>query len=357
MYDYARFYTLNGYEYITGARIKSYDLYLEPYGNRTSTVQVLGRLRFDEQNTLVLINDMLFLLNATTSYSAEETTNITLLPLYSIFDRRIPFTQKSNTLEQIAQDINTYFAECTDPKFRYAWLYVVTPASTTLPYTRPDVDETGRYNMREYLETVAENVLVKYNVYSASVRVSTSRRWFIPSDEAAPDEYYSSEKVQIYDTTITQDILVSATFAEDLISKVTHYDPDTGTSTDYYLLLDGTITTDGTAANRADGRWIVYSAPNANIGLVSAQFARSRYSHAIELIAGAYKGDDIVFVDRRFPNYYCKCKIKLRDGSVIDSRVTGINVRSGENEVSRITAGRALTKLNEIIQEVRNAYN
>ena len=155
-------------------------------------------------------------------------------------------------------------------------------------------------------------------------------------------EDYTYEVSPDYDTDGGAEQLTRCVFTRDLIAKLTYYIKANGTGTDYYLLDDGTVTTDGTTANRVRGRWILYEAEDANIGLISAQFARSEYSHSIELMTS-----------QEAPTYYSRCRIRLPSGAVISSRVTSITATSGDDRL-KIKAGRAATTLSEIIQEVRS---
>lgn len=355
MFDYAYFYQKRTMAFVTRAKATYYDVELAPYGKKLSTIRVIGSYTLDN-DLIVQIDRYLFLLDSCVPSVGEDTTTISLRPFYSLFDRDIPYVRAANTTVQIRNDLTTYFKNCTDPLFRFPWLQPMSD-DTALPYITPEVDETGRYNMKNYIEQVAETIYLHYENVSGTVNITAERRRFLPEDTVAPSESTTLEFVPIYDTSITRDILISAAFSMDLISKITHYDPDTSVSTDYYLLTDGTVSTDVNAESRAEGRWIVYKAPNVNVGLIAAQFARSRYSHSIEVRTPITDEISAQAVARKNPAYYCKCRIKLPSGAVIDSRITSINVRSAENRAVTITAGQAITRLSEIIQEVRNARN
>ena len=354
MYDYAYFYNLRTHAVITTVRIASYDLELLPYGKKLSTIRVKGRLELADA-ALVEINEYFFVLDSCVPNEDGDTTTVSMKPLYTIFDRMIPFVQQNTITDQIYTDIGMYFTNCCDPLFRYSWLTCEWDDST-LPYIRPAVDDTGRYNMADYLELVVETLYLSYSFTPAEIILSPLRRWTV-GEGTAPIEARTMEYPLIYDCSTTKDVLLGASFSQDLISKITHYDPDNQTSTDYYLLSDGTVTTDGTDANRVEGRWIFYKAASVNSGLIAAQFARSRYSHSIAFLVRITDTIDVISVYRREPYYYGKCTIKLPSGAVIQSRITSVNARSGENKVNRLTAGKSLTTLNEIIQEVRNARN
>lgn len=347
MYNFVQFFRRDTWYKFASARIVDYSLCLEPYGSKVSSIEVKGRLTIDE-GAFAIIESYAFVVKSCISTGDKETTVLGLSPFYTLFDRDIVYTARSSISEQIRHDILNHFKNCSDAHYSMSYIDV-SSTGDELTYLAPGVDETGRYNLKEYLELVADRILVSYTLSGSGVALSITQRNFIPTTDAPPSVPTTEEKIPIYDTTITKDVLISATFTNDLISKITHYDPVLHTATDYYLLADGTITTNGSDSNRVDGRWIVYTASNVNEGLIAAQFARSRYSHSIDVIVtGAEQ-------HRTHPNYFCMCKIKLRNGEVIESRVTGILETSRQNAVTQITAGLAITKLSEIVREVRNA--
>lgn len=354
MYDFAYFYALRTLTLRLTARVVYHDLELTPYGKKLSTIRIKGRVELNE-NMIVQIDRYLYVLDSCVPAQDENTTTVSMKPFYTIFDRAIPFTQQSTIKAQLATDITANFTNCSDPLFRYSWLTASADASS-LPYVRPAVDDAGRYNLAEYLEAVVGTVYMEYELSNGVVTLTPAARWIVGTG-TAPTETRTLEWPLTYDCASTKDVLVGASFSQDLISKITHYDPDAGTSTDYYLLDDGTVTTNASAANRVEGRWILYKASNVEIGLITAQFARSRYSHSISFLVRITDAIDVISAYRREPYYYAPCVIRLPSGSVINSRITSVNVRSGENKVNRLTAGKSLTTLNEIIQEVRNARN
>ena len=355
MFDYCYIYAKRTLALICAARITDYDLELAPYGKKVSTVRIQGRRELISE-AVIQIGKYFFVLDAATPTESENTTTISMKPFLTIFDRDIPFTQRSNITAQITTDIDNYFTNCSDPLFALSWLEAM-GENTALPYVKPNVDDTGRYNLYEYMMQVSETVYVEIASTGTAVQLEVLRRRFLEDGGSAPIESTTVEWPLIYDCSITRNVLVSSTFAQDLISKITHYDPDNAASTDYYLLDDGTVTTDGSAANRVEGRWILYKAAGVNSGLIAAQFARSRYSHSITFLEKLTDAIDTLSVERRDPRYNAKCTVKLPSGTVIHSRITSINRRSSQSGVVRLTAGRTLTTLNEIIQEVRNARN
>lgn len=356
MFEYATFYNKRTYALITQDRVVSYDIDVLPYDkNKRSTFAIKGRKYYDGE-MLVQLGEYLFLLDACIPSTTDDTTSVTVKPFYLIFDRSIPFTQRSTIIEQIRRDVNAHFKNCTDALFALSWLVPLGDDDSTLPYVKPAVDDNGYYNLYEYIQTVSDVVLLEYNVQPGGVIVEALRRRFLPSSDAAPEESTTLEFSPVYDAT-GRDRLLSASFATDLISKITHIDPDAGTTTDYYLLDDGTVTTNAAAPNRLEGRWIIYTAANVNEGLVAAQFARSRYSHSIQIATELADGTDVIAQQKLKPAYNAKCTVKLAVGVVVDTRVTSVVYKSSENKVATVTCGRALTKLNDIIQEVRNARN
>lgn len=335
MFDMAHFYALADFSFVASVNIVSYGpLELSPYGKTKSNIVIEGRHDFS-QELIMCADKYAWLVSACVPSNDNDTTTITLLPFYYVFDRYIPYTQQAlGVTMQITADIWTYFANCTDAMFAYPYINPQTYSGASRYSFAPAVDESGFYNLKAYMDSMAPYVGVYLSWNSAAITLTVLDR-----------EDYTYEFSPKYDTDGGAEKLTKAVFTRDLISKLTYYNKATGTSTDYYLLDDGTVTTNGTAANRARGRWILYEADDVNIGLISAQFARSEYSHAIELMTS-----------QQAPTYYARCEIRLPSGEVIQSRVTSISASSGDDRL-KIKAGRAATTLSEIISEVQNAQN
>lgn len=336
MFDMAHFYALADFSFVASVNIVSYGpLELSPYGKTKSNIVIEGRHDFT-QELIMCAGKYAWMVDACVPSNDNDTAIITLLPFYNIFDRYIPYTaQALGVTMQIHADIWTYFVNCTDPMFAYPYIFPQTYSGESRYNFVPAVNESGMYNLKAYMDSMAPYVGVYLNWTSSGITLTILDR-----------EDYTYEFSPKYDTDGGAEKLTKAVFTRELISKLTYYNKANGTSTDYYLLDDGTVTTNGSAANRVRGRWILYEADDANIGLVTAQFSRSEYSHAIELLTS-----------QQAPTYYARCEIRLPSGQVVNSRVTSITASSGDDRL-KIKAGRAATTLSEIISEVKNAqYN
>lgn len=333
MFDMAHFYALADFSFVASVNIDSYGpLELSPYGKTKSSIVIEGRHDFT-QELIMCADKYAWIVSACVPSNDNETTTITLLPFYTIFDRYIPYTaQALGVTMQIDADIWTYFKNCTDPMFAYPYIFPQTYSGASRYSFAPAVDESGLYNLKAYMDSMAPYVGAYLTWSSSGITITVIDR-----------EDYTYEFSPKYNTDGGAEKLLKAAFTRDLISKLTYFDKATGTSTDYYLLDDGTVSTDSTAPNRVRGRWILYEAESANIGLITAQFSRSEYSHAIELMTS-----------QQAPTYYARCQIRLPSGEVIASRVTSISASSGDDRL-KIKAGRAATTLSEIISEVQNA--
>lgn len=331
MFDIAHFFAQSDFSFVASVNIISYGpLELSPYGRTKSNVVIQGRHDFT-QELIMCADKYAWLVSACVPSNDNDTTTITLLPLYNIFDRYIPYTaQALGVTMQIDADIWTYFKNCSDAMFAYPYIFPQTYSGASRYNFVPAVNESGMYNLKAYMDSMAPYVGVYLSWTRSGLTLTILDR-----------EDYAYEFSPKYDTDGGAEKLMRAVFTRDLISKLTYYNKATGASTDYYLLDDGTVTTDGSAANRVRGRWILYEAENANIGLITAQFAHSEYSHSIELMTS-----------QQPPTYYSRCKIRLPSGEVLQSRVTSISASSGDDRL-KIKAGRAATTLSEIISEVK----
>ena len=331
MFDIAYFFKRTGFVFTGFANVLKHSLDLVPYGKALSTITVEGRLDYVDE-MLVCIDEYAWLVNACNPSDSENTTTFTLLPLYWIFDRDILYVAQSDTSMQILTDIYNEFTNNGDLLFRESWIQ---PAGTSAGAASvvPAVSEWGYYNLREYIDSAASAVIVDYKWTNSGIYLYVLDRG-----------QYTAERDWTYDTDSGKEQLERAVYKRDLISKLTYYNKADGSTTDYYLLTDGTVTTDASAPDRARGRWILYAAEDVNIGLITAQFARSEYSHSIEL-----------YTSQGAPLYYANCRIRLPSGTVLQSRVTSVVKKSGD-ERYLVKLGRAATKLTEIIQEVHQNH-
>ena len=330
MYDIAHLYAAADFSRVASVEILSYNpLELTPYGRNKSNVIVKGR--YDLTDELILcVDKYAWLVSACVPSNDNDTTTVTLAPFFQIFDRWIPYTaQAGGVTAQLQMDIYTHFTVCSDAYYARAYIMPVSGGASRYNYA-PAVSESGMYNLRDYINSMAPYVGVYLIWTSSGIELRSIDR-----------EDYTYEVAPDYDTDGGAEQLTRVVFTRELISKVTYYNKTDGTSRDYYLLDDGTVTTDGTAANRVRGRWILYEAEDANIGLITAQFARSEYSHSIELMTR-----------QQAPAYYSRCRVRLPSGAVISSHVTSI-IASSDDDRLKIKAGRAAVTLSEVIQEIR----
>lgn len=330
MFEYASIYRKADFGLVANAPILAYNLALEPYGKARSTMTIAGT--FNLQDELIVCSEKYaWVLDSCVPTPYADTTSLGMLPLFRLFDRSIQYVAQASTVLQILNDLYYQFKSNADSLFAFSWLDVSGGYDESVTIS-PTVDDTGRYNMADYLDKVAASVIVDPHWTTDGIALTVIKR----------TDYTLEPKLVYYDVGSGNDELTRAVYKRDLISRITYHNTDTGAETDYYLLVDGTVTTNAAAANRVRGRWIIYSSSDPDIGLITAQFTRSQLSHSLELLT-----------HQAPPLYYGPCKVRLADNELLESRVTSIGIRSTDDRYI-IKVGKAATTLIEIIQELQH---
>ena len=133
--------------------------------------------------------------------------------------------------------------------------------------------------------------------------------------------------------------LISEDYSSINVSKVTVlYGEETSSgaslSRDYYLLSDGTITTTQTQENRVEGEWkLIYTKDEIDVESAAyTELNRAQYGHKI-----VFDATNMDF------NLYDKVRIRLNNGNIVDSFVSGIT-ETKNSKIKRIECGELQTQ-------------
>ena len=251
-------------------------------------------------------------------------TQIQCADAATIFDRQLVYTgSSSHEFGFIRAAITNNYISCPDPMYVVPYVKVLSVGSPPGGFMRPDLDN-GLYRLSDYFGRVRRlkdiSVSMSYNNTELIVTMSTVA---------------GSRQI---DFAASSDILISETYQEDAVAKITMMQEDEGrySYTDYYLLTDGTITTDAAAPNRAAGSWIYMRGKDESD--VRDRFARNTYAH------------QIVFRSAKTYDWGTGVKMRMPDGRIITSRITAIMDDGGD--MLTYTAGEARVTLTEILQGV-----
>lgn len=218
----------------------------------------------------------------------------------NLFARKIVFngTQSSSSVEAYIQGlITTNYISLADTMFRLPFL-TITTGSTTAEVSQPDT-EGGFYTIKSYLSKVRRlyGIQVEYNIQVNTLtgtlkQVQNKKQLFLDNSN-----YHIEEEA----------------YSNNTLSKITAFNSDTQTATDYYLLDDGSVTTNMNAPGRVDGIWDAITVGDNEIELerVKDKLKENTFSHKITFLSSEK--------DARY-NFYDYVKVSLR-GNIYESYI------------------------------------
>lgn len=267
-------------------------------------------------------------------------TSVKLSPFLSIFDREILYTDTSPaSIEAFLKTvIDDNFTNQPDAEYRIPYIEVT--AATSTPFIAPEMDEDEQlYSVYEYINYVRslKGVYVDVAFDNDSINITIEHRSPVSHNIIFGSMGYE---------------LVSENYSNKVTSKVTAI--ANGVATDYYLMDDGTTTTDPNAGTRVLGEWQTFVINQSESELqkedaaeklaekvsdkVASIFAKNSRSHCIEFL-GTRKlgfGDTLLF--------------KMH-GKIFTSSVSQIIKASGDSRY-RYKSGELKVTLTEKLTEV-----
>lgn len=218
----------------------------------------------------------------------------------NLFSRKIVYdgSQSSTSVESyIKQKIDANYITLADTMFRLPFL-TVTTGSTTAEISQPDT-EGGFYTIKSYLSKVRR----LYGIHM---------EWSISVNTLTGNLKQSDTRKQLFLDNSNHHIVEEA-YSGITVSKITALNSGTQTATDYYLLEDGTVTTNMNAPGRVDGLWDAITVGDNEIELerVKDKLKENTFSHKITFLASEK--------DARY-NFYDYVKVNLR-GNIYESYI------------------------------------
>lgn len=216
MFEYASIYRKADFGLVANAPILAYNLALEPYGKARSTMTIAGTFNFQDE-LIVCSEEYAWVLDSCVPTPYADTTSLGMLPLFRLFDRSIQYVAQASTVLQILNDLYYQFKSNADSLFALPWLEVSGGYDESVTIS-PTVDETGRYNMADYLDKVAASVIVDPHWTTDGIALTVIKR----------ADYTLEPKLVYYDVGSGNDELTRAVYKRDLISRITYHNTDTG---------------------------------------------------------------------------------------------------------------------------------
>jgi len=263
----------------------------------------------------------------------DGTTTIKAKPFVNAFARSCSwsgFSLEQCVGERIFTVINQDFRNQADAV--YAMPYI------TFPYQpegqddfEPELDEVGMFNLKDF-------ILQMQNEHGIAFQA-------IPTNSGVALYSYdwSSVAATPIDFGLTRHQLTSETYSSKVVAKITNHtsttvgDVTTWAETSYYLLADGSYTTDSTAATRISGEW--KHVFNKSTDDIAGEFAKNEFQHSIKF----YSTERI---EARRP-----VRLRMPDGRIIRSTITGVKISTEDDRVE-YTAGTLATTLTDIVRRL-----
>ena len=242
----------------------------------------------------------------------KDMLTLTCHDIVTLFRRDLlPTTDSSATGIEgfIRRQIMQNYVNVADTVYRLPFINVST--ITTTPSDVTPTIEDGVWNIKSFIAKVRRT----YGVFT-DVAMAGKNTLNITIQKMEPPKH------NIDLSTSGFEVLEEATNIES-IGKITAFAEDTGKTTNWYLLQDGTITQAYTASNRVDGRWatlIVDEAINVEQE-VRNRFAENSYSHIIE------------FATHKQYGFYDGCVLRTRKGKVLQSYISAVRKKSDDDRI------------------------
>lgn len=252
-----------------------------------------------------------------------------------IFNRKIVLTNESlissTGLEDfVAQTIRDNFTESTDTFLNIGYINLTVATHTKVNSTPPTED--GIYNFRTYLGNIKETygVFLDYE-FTESLNITISHK--------------ELETLDI-DATVGDIITYEEVYKVDAISKVTVLSRESGTTYNFFLLADRTITTNPNDINRAKG----------SIEAVACDTDTEAYQKAVDTFKGnSYQHNVTLTVNKNSKLYNendftigRRVVIKTADNGIYDTYITGISKKSTSSIFTVVCGNMKVTLLDKL---------
>lgn len=311
------------------ATILDYRLYLDLTGSNTGSVRLQGKIAGVDGDILI-IEQRAWLICSYAQSVGDDSTTLQLKPIMNMFDRQLSYVKQGATPEEhICEELLTSFKTCSDAVYAMPYLGAMRTYAPTTAWIEPAVDAYGQYNLLEYIKQV--------------LSVSDMRVWCMVNSSDLTIVVYSRSNLAQYPSERRVDCdggngqLISETWSSDAIGKISNSDTTDNTTTDYYLLTDGTITTAYQTVGRTYGKWL--HTTDESEDKITQRFCDAAISHDVQFYcAEEFNQGDIV-------------RLRLPDGRVVGTKVSSVQLNLGDSRY-RYKCGNLRTTLVEQLQSV-----
>lgn len=293
---------------------ENYSLVNGSTGSDTSTITLPSNTPARQGDIVSNLNDYIGIVK--TISTKDGSLALTLITIENLFDRAIldDEVRPTTSLEgYIAGRIRRYFATYEDSFYNYPFLVVSNSTNTEIE-SAPDLDNNGCYNLKKYIEKCRRLYGIKLS-------------WIIKGDKLHLDIHKDESKKNLILDRFSY-ALTDNVESETKVAKITAIKKATeetaAESIDYYLLSDGTISTNINDPKRVEGSWqiITYTGKDIPLEKASEKFASNEYNHKIAFTStkedARYKPFDKVAIqlNRKLYDSYISKMVTKSNGTI-----------------------------------------
>lgn len=306
------------------ADVTEFGVPLASSGGNTGSVTVVGELTQAYTRQWLIMQGHIWY---TTEVNPDNgLTHITVADPLAAFGRTLVYsTPETNILGEYIKDVaEAEYINLADTAYDMPYLTVTNSDTTTFTPVAP---EDGLFSLENLMrDAQARGLFLTFDFDASGLMLSIT-----PGD--------ATEYPVVVGDGHTQ--LISETYAQTAIAKVTVIS-DLGYPHDYYLSIDGTISTTP-PVNRASGEWVtVKQGENNLLDTATAVFAENIQSHKIEFYSDIHL------------DLYDHVNVRL-NGKVYASQITYVGIMSRDSRYL-YRCGELATTLTEKVASASSKY-
>ena len=289
-------------------QLADYDYFEHTIDDDKSTFTIIGDVK-NINGDYLIFNGHPWVITGTSPDSKKNITKITCDDIINAFDRDLVFSGSVSAPETFISGVLTSeYKSVTDIMYAMPYLSILTSSATTVSIN-PDVDSNNVYSLKEYIEKTRriQNIFVEFTVDKNVLKVDIGKK---------------SIAIRNVDFSSTRYRLTGETYSDSAVGRITAYCEEDSSTSNWFLLLDGTVSSTYIANNRVDGEWkkIFVQKLEDVESSVQDEFEKNKYSHLIEFSSS----DELNFFDH--------VNIGI-NGDVLSSYVSAIEKTKKSSEI------------------------
>lgn len=297
----------------------------------------LPRMPIAVKDDLVKYGDFIGVINNIESSKDSKKYKLSVLDIHSLFDRNLVLTNEelisSTGIEDfIAQIIHDRFTDSSDTLMNVDYLNVIVISHTPLNIEVKTAD--GLINLRTFLALTKQtyDIDLYFSISASQLNIIISK---------------NTDSTKEIDLTQSPIIEYQSVFSIDVITKVTVYSKESLSETDYFLLNDGTISTNMSDSNRLIGKSVaVVVTTNAEIEQKAIDtFVTNSYSHNVSF---SLTSDNRLYSKVEF-SINRPLRVKTLENGVFLTFISKIKT-SMKSKIIQVECGNAKTSLTDILK-------